>query len=216
MIYLVQIIGETRHGRHIIRQLMSCFQLEGREKVNLAAAEMCPAGQLGSDKSTIKWFIVAGGEAVVKLPGGLSQTNHGEESSEVAVPSLLMVQAIHVAIQRYRNSKRMGIIKGEFQRKIIFCKVGKNIRHDFFEEKNRDGGGRRGHCKLQFSLHMEALSGPAGVGIWCYQEGRVKAEHLQRESSFISFCFHHVIFDFGVYIKEIFWKIQPVPSQVVN
>lgn len=61
MIYLVQIIGETRHGRHIIRQLMSCFQLEGREKVNLAAAEMCPAGQLGSDKSTIKWFIVAGG-----------------------------------------------------------------------------------------------------------------------------------------------------------
>lgn len=39
-----------------------CFQLEGREKVNQVATEMCPAVQLGSDKSTIKCFIVAGGK----------------------------------------------------------------------------------------------------------------------------------------------------------
>lgn len=62
------------------------------------------------------------------------------------------------------KSERMGIIKGEFQRKIIFHKVflewGRTIRYDSLKEKKWDGGGRRGHCKLLFSLHVEALSGP--------------------------------------------------------
>lgn len=49
------------------------------------------------------------GEADIKLPGGLSQTNRGKESSEVTVPSLLM-QAIHMAIQRYRKTESMIII----------------------------------------------------------------------------------------------------------
>jgi len=42
------------------------------------------------------------GEDIVKLPGGLSQTDRDEGSGEAAVPSLLMVQATHLAIQWYR------------------------------------------------------------------------------------------------------------------
>lgn len=61
---------------------------------------MCPAGQFEAGKSAIKWFIVAG--KAVKLPGGLAQHHRDEGSPEVAVPTLLMVQAIHLAIWRYQ------------------------------------------------------------------------------------------------------------------
>lgn len=75
---------------------------------------------------------------------------------------------------------------------------------------------------MLFSLHFKALSGTKEHWRWgdvALPGGKSSSEHLQREWPFICFCFHRVIFDFGVYfmfyIKEIFAE-QPVLSQVTN
>lgn len=127
-----------------------------------------------------------------------------------------------------RKSKRMGIIKGEFQRKIVFWKAflewGEKIRYHFLKEKKWGGGGRRGHCRLPLSLHRKALPEPEEHCRWgavMLQEEKVNPEHLRREWAFACFCFHHVVFVFSV--QSIFYikkreglKIQPVLTQVVN
>lgn len=97
----------------------------------------------------------------------------------------------------------MGIIKGEFQRKIIFHKVflewGRTIRYDFFErKKNLDGGGRRGHCKLLFSLHVWAKRALQVRGRGATRRGELRRSICKGNGLLSLFCFHHMIVDFPV------------------
>lgn len=68
--------------------------------------------------------------------------------------------------------------------------MGKDDQIWFFWKKKKLRW-RRQERTLQIAIFFACLGQKsiAGEGTWCYQEGRVKTEHLQRKWAFISFLF---------------------------
>lgn len=103
------------------------------------------------------------------------------------------------------KSKRMWIITGEFQRKIIFCKIflewGKKIGSDFLKgKKPRWSRQERVLQVAVFFVHRgpvwakRALLSHHGAT----RRGERSLSICEGNMFFIWVCFHHVIFDFSL------------------